>query len=86
MSKREPRNRIAATQQLQWITLGGGIAIVAVMGGALLVVAQHVRALAASRQEVEVLNQGLEARVCRAHRRPDAGEPGNPAFRLYRHA
>ncbi len=57
------QEQIAATQQLQWITLGGGIAIVAVMGGALLVVAQHVRALAASRQEVEVLNQGLEARV-----------------------
>ena len=55
--------QIAATQQLQWITVGGGIAIVAVMGGALLVVAQHVRALAASRREVEVLNQGLEARV-----------------------
>lgn len=55
--------QIAATQQLQWITVGGGIAIVAVMGGAILVVAQHVRALAASRREVEVLNQGLEARV-----------------------
>lgn len=55
--------QISATQQLQWITVGGGIAIIAVMGGAILVVAQHVRALAASRREVEVLNQGLEARV-----------------------
>jgi signal transduction histidine kinase len=55
--------QVAATQQLQWITVGGGIAIVAVMGGAIIVVAQHVRALAASRREVEVLNQGLEARV-----------------------
>ncbi len=55
--------QISATQQLQWITVGGGIAIIAVMGGAILVVAQHVRALAASRREVEVLNEGLEARV-----------------------
>jgi len=55
--------QLAATQQLQWITVGGGIAIIAVMGGAIFVVAQHVRALAASRREVEVLNQGLEARV-----------------------
>lgn len=55
--------QLAASQQLQWITVGGGIAIVAVMGGAIFVVAQHVRALAASRREVEVLNQGLEARV-----------------------
>ncbi len=55
--------QVTATQQLQWITVGGGIAIVAVMGGAIIVVAQHVRALAASRREVEVLNQGLEARV-----------------------
>lgn len=55
--------QLAATRQLQWITAGGGIAIIAVMGGALIVVAQHVRALAASRREVEVLNEGLEARV-----------------------
>lgn len=55
--------QISATEQLQWITVAGGIAIIAVMGGAILVVAQHVRALAASRREVEVLNQGLEARV-----------------------
>lgn len=55
--------QVAATEQLQWITVGGGIAIIFVMGGAILVVAQHVQALAASRREVEVLNEGLEARV-----------------------
>jgi signal transduction histidine kinase len=55
--------QVAATEQLQWITVGGGIAIIFVMGGAILVVAQHVKALAASRREVEVLNEGLEARV-----------------------
>lgn len=56
-------SQIEATKRLQWITIGGGIAIVAVMGGALLLVAQHIRALAASRREVEFLNEGLEARV-----------------------
>ncbi|RKE86478.1 CHASE3 domain-containing protein [Rhizobium sp. AG855] len=55
--------QIAATQQLKWITIGGGIAIIAVMGGAILVVLQHVRALAASQKEIELLNAGLEARV-----------------------
>ncbi|KPF47359.1 CHASE3 domain-containing protein [Rhizobium sp. AAP43] len=55
--------QLEATRQLQWITIGGGIAIIAVMGGALLVVAQHIRALAASRVEVEQLNAGLEERV-----------------------
>jgi signal transduction histidine kinase len=61
--ERGTETQVAATQQLQWVTVGGGIAIIAVMGGAILVVAQHVRALAASRREVEVLNEGLEARV-----------------------
>lgn len=61
--ERGTQAQISASQQLQWITVGGGIAIIAIMGGAILVVAQHVRALAASQREVEVLNQGLEARV-----------------------
>lgn len=55
--------QIQATQQLQWITIGGGIAILAVMGGAILVVAQHVRELARSQREIATLNAGLEERV-----------------------
>jgi signal transduction histidine kinase len=55
--------QISATQQLQWITIAGGIAIIAIMGAALFVVAQHIRALATSQAEVRRLNEGLEARV-----------------------
>jgi signal transduction histidine kinase len=55
--------QISATRQLQWITIAGGIAIVVIMGAALFVVAQHIRALATSQQEVRRLNEGLEARV-----------------------
>lgn len=55
--------QIDATQQLQWITIAGGVAIIVIMGAALFVVAQHIRALATSQQEVRRLNEGLEARV-----------------------
>ncbi len=55
--------QLNATQQLQWITIAGGIAIIAIMGAALFVVAQHIRALATSQQEIRRLNEGLEARV-----------------------
>ncbi|WP_159946127.1 CHASE3 domain-containing protein [Rhizobium sp. 18065] len=55
--------QVEATQHLQWITVGGGIAILAVMSGAMLIVYQHVRELLKARQEVEHLNAGLEARV-----------------------
>ncbi|WP_027488695.1 sensor histidine kinase [Allorhizobium undicola] len=52
-----------ASNWLTWFTLGGAIAIVAVLGGALAVIIQHVRELSQARQEVELLNRGLEARV-----------------------
>ncbi|KQW31954.1 histidine kinase [Rhizobium sp. Root274] len=55
--------QIDATQQLQWITIAGGVAIIVIMGAALFVVGQHIRALATSQQEVRRLNEGLEARV-----------------------
>jgi signal transduction histidine kinase len=57
------RDQVEATTQLQWITVGGGIAILAVMGGAMVIVYQHVRELLKARREVEHLNAGLEARV-----------------------
>ena len=55
--------QVEATQHLQWITVGGGIAILVVMSGAMLIVYQHVRELLKARTEVEHLNAGLEARV-----------------------
>ncbi|GEO83671.1 MULTISPECIES: sensor histidine kinase [Alphaproteobacteria] len=52
-----------ATNQLQWVTVGGAIAIIVVMGGAIGIITQHVRALSSARREVESLNAGLEERV-----------------------
>lgn len=48
---------------LQWATVGGGIVIMLVVGGAILVVVQHVRELSRAHREVEALNAGLEERV-----------------------
>jgi signal transduction histidine kinase len=48
---------------LQWFTVGGGILIVLVVGGAIAVIAQHVRELSRARAEVVELNAGLEERV-----------------------
>ncbi|SIQ16279.1 Signal transduction histidine kinase [Rhizobium sp. RU35A] len=48
---------------LQWFTLGGGIVIMLVVGGAIVVVAQHVRELSRAHRAVEELNTGLEERV-----------------------
>lgn len=55
--------QVEATSQLRWFTIGGGVAILAVMGGAIAIITQHVRALSSARREVELLNSGLEERV-----------------------
>ncbi len=52
-----------ASDSLQWVSLGGGFVILLVVGSAIAIVAQHVGALQRSRQEVELLNAGLEERV-----------------------
>ena len=48
---------------LQWTTVIGAIAIIGVLGGAALVVAQYTRDIIAARREVETLNATLEKRV-----------------------
>lgn len=48
---------------MQWFSIGGGIVIIAVVGGAILIVAQHVRELSRARTAVEELNASLEERV-----------------------
>ncbi|MDO1582029.1 sensor histidine kinase [Rhizobium oryzicola] len=48
---------------LQWFTVGGGIIILVVVGGAIAIVNQHVRELSRARQAVEELNTNLEERV-----------------------
>lgn len=55
--------QLAAADNLQWVTVGGAIAIVTVLGGAILVIFQHVRDLSRAREEVIALNVGLEERV-----------------------
>lgn len=55
--------QLEATRQLKWFTIGGGVAILAIMGGAIAIITQHVRALSSARREVELLNSGLEERV-----------------------
>jgi signal transduction histidine kinase len=55
--------QLSAANNLQWVTIGGAVAILLVLGGAILIIAQHVRDLAKATEEVEQLNVGLEARV-----------------------
>jgi signal transduction histidine kinase len=55
--------QLSAASTLQLVTIGGAIAILVVLGGAILIIAQHVRDLSKATEEVEQLNVGLEARV-----------------------
>lgn len=55
--------QVESSSQLQWFTIGGGIAIIAVMSGAIFIITQHVRELSRARREVELLNDSLEERV-----------------------
>ncbi|TCR06496.1 ATP-binding protein [Neorhizobium sp. JUb45] len=52
-----------SSTSLQWVSIGGGLVIVLLVGSAIFIVAQHVRALQRARQQVEALNAGLEERV-----------------------
>lgn len=55
--------QLNAAYNLRWVTIGGAIAIVAVVGGALFLIAKYVGELMRSREEVDSLNLGLEERV-----------------------
>lgn len=48
---------------LRWVSLVGGLVIIAVVGGAIWTVFLHTKELGAARAELETLNQGLEERV-----------------------
>jgi signal transduction histidine kinase len=52
-----------AITALQWVTLGGAIVIVLVVGGAVWSVIAYTRQLLASQREIAELNIGLEERV-----------------------
>jgi signal transduction histidine kinase len=53
----------SAIAALQRATIVGAVAIVAVLGGAIFIIFQHVRDLSTARREVELLNASLEERV-----------------------
>lgn len=48
---------------LKWVTIGGAIAIILVVGGCVWAVIVYTRQLIAAQQEVQTLNAGLEQRV-----------------------
>ena len=50
-------------QELQWVTLGGALVILLVVGGSVWAVLVYTRQLVAARQEVQELNVTLEERV-----------------------
>lgn len=56
-------DQLDAASNLRWVTIGGAIAIIAVVGGALFLIAKYVSELMRSREEVDSLNRGLEERV-----------------------
>ncbi|MDM9626323.1 CHASE3 domain-containing protein [Rhizobium sp. S152] len=55
--------QLGAASNLQWVTLGGAVAILIVLGGAILIIVQHVQDLTKATEEVALLNVGLEERV-----------------------
>lgn len=55
--------QLDAASDLQWVTIGGALAIAIVVGGAILIIVQHVRDLSRAREELQSLNFGLEERV-----------------------
>ncbi|MFC3074847.1 sensor histidine kinase [Shinella pollutisoli] len=54
---------LGASGALRWMTIIGAVAIIGVVGGAALVVAQYTRDVVQARREVETLNATLERRV-----------------------
>lgn len=55
--------QIEVANILQWLTITAAIAILAVVGGALALIMQHIRALSSAQAELAVMNRGLEERV-----------------------
>jgi signal transduction histidine kinase len=59
-ASKSQQNSITA---LQWVTIGGALVILLVVGGSVWAVLSHMRQLQEARQEVSVLNVNLEQRV-----------------------
>ena len=57
------QDRTASITALRWVTIGGAIVIVLVVGGCVWAVILYTRQLVAAQREVQTLNAGLEQRV-----------------------
>jgi signal transduction histidine kinase len=55
--------QLSAAQNLQWVTIVGAVAILAILGGTLALIFKYIRELMRAREEVDELNRGLEERV-----------------------
>jgi signal transduction histidine kinase len=66
---------------LQWITIGGALVIILVVGGSVWAVLSYTRQLIQAQQEVQALNSGLEDRV-----RERTGELGRANEEIQRFA
>lgn len=56
-------DQLSAANTLRWVTVGGALAILAVVGGSIFLVLTYIRALNRSREDVDELNRHLEERV-----------------------
>ncbi|EKJ94082.1 two component sensor kinase, partial [Bradyrhizobium lupini HPC(L)] len=56
-------DQLGAANTLRWVTIGGAVAILIVVGGSILLVFTYIRALNRSREDVDELNRHLEERV-----------------------
>lgn len=56
-------DQLGAANTLRWVTVGGALAILIVVGGSIFLVFTYIRALTRSREDVDELNRHLEERV-----------------------
>ncbi|OVE89923.1 histidine kinase [Agrobacterium tumefaciens] len=56
-------DQLGAANKLRWVTVGGALAILIVVGGSIFLVFTYIRALNRSREDVDELNRHLEERV-----------------------
>lgn len=56
-------DQLGAANTLRWVTIGGAVAILIVVGGSILLVFTYIRALNRSREDVDEINRHLEERV-----------------------
>ncbi|TZG35037.1 CHASE3 domain-containing protein [Agrobacterium sp. B1(2019)] len=56
-------DQLDAANTLRWVTVGGALSILLVVGGSIFLVFTYIKALTRSREDVDELNRNLEERV-----------------------